>query len=141
MSFIFINNDLDEIKEEFLDIEEPPSEYAWDINTEQFIIDNGCIPIVEGIEAIKIWIHKCLKTVRGKFDAYNWDYGQDVSYLVEQNYTRDYTKSEAKRMTEEALLKNKYILSLQDLEVDIRDRVLCISFTAITNYGNLDIRL
>lgn len=141
MSFIYINNDLDNIKEEFLDIEEPPREYAWDINTGQFIIDKGCISIVEGIEAIKIWIYKCLKTVRGRYDAYDWTYGQDVTYLLENSFTRDYIVSEAKRMTEEALLRNKYILSVQNMEIKVIDNTLQIEFTAVTNYGNVDIKL
>ena len=141
MSFIYINNNLDEIKEEFLEIEEPPREYAWDIETEQFIIEDGCIPIVEGVEAIKIWIYKCLKTIRGKYDAYDWSFGHDITFLIEQNFTRDFVISEAKRMTEEALLRNKYIKSLQNIEVSIIDKTLQISFIAITNYGNLDITL
>lgn len=142
MSFIFINNNLDNIKEEYLETNKPiPTEYAWDIETGQFIIENGCIPIVEGIEAIRIWIYKCLKTVRGKYDAYDWTFGHDIAYLLEQNFTRDYVISEARRITEEALLRNEYILSIQNLEINIIDKTLQISFDAITEYGNLDIRL
>ena len=44
-------------------------------------------------------------------------------------------------MIEEALLRNEYILSIQNLEINIIDKTLQISFDAITEYGNLDIRL
>ena len=49
-----------------------PKEYAWDFENDCFLYDaDGRLKIVEGDEAIKIWIYKALSTERFRYLAYS----------------------------------------------------------------------
>lgn len=116
---------------------EPPREFEWNIDTRQFVIRNGSISVVEGLLALRIWMAKCLLTVRGRFDAYTWDFGTDLESLVAGSHTRESLMSEAKRMVSEALLVNKHITGIEAFELTLYDNSLNISFTALTDCGSV----
>lgn len=128
-----------------------PKEFDWDYTTGKFILTNGCISIVEGLPALKIWIYKCLMTKRGRYDAYSWDYGTDLESLIGLGLTREAIISEAKRMIKEALFINEHIQDLINFSITfgssdngghviVRDDTLLINFTAVTDCGNIDIK-
>lgn len=128
----------------------PPREFEWDYKEGQFILRNGCISIVEGVEALRIWIYKCLITKRGRYDAYSWDYGTDLESLIGTGLTREAIISESKRMVKDALLINSHILEVINFKVTFgsadaighvmyRDDTLVMNFTVVTDCGNIDI--
>ena len=57
-------------------------------------VDKG-LKIVEGNEAIKIWIYKALQTPRYQYEIYSWDYGSELLSLIGKAYTKGLTQSEA----------------------------------------------
>jgi hypothetical protein len=120
---------------------ETPKEFAWDFENRKFIISNGCIPIVEGQDALKIWIYKCLFTVRGRFNAYTWDFGTDIEFLVTSGFTREAIASEAKRMIREAVKVNSHIKDAIDFDIDFYDNVMKINFVAVTDCGDINIKI
>ena len=122
--------------EEFEDLKEEtmtPKEYGIDFKTGQL---TG--RVVEGKEAIKVWIWLALQTPRYRHSIYTWDYGNEFEALIGNGYTKEYIDAEAQRMTEDCLLVNENIQSITEFNVDMERDVLTISFTANTLYGDIE---
>ena len=111
-----------------------PKEYEIDFKTGQL---TG--RIVTGLAAIKIWIWFTLQTVRYRYYAYTWDYGNEFEDLIGQGYTEEYIEAEAQRMAEDCLLVNEHIQSITDFSISMKNEKLQISFTANTIYGEIQI--
>lgn len=114
-------------------------EVAWDFESNKMVIKNGMPVIVEGNEAIKVWIYKAIKTERYKYLIYSWDYGCELEGLIGKGLPNSLIKAEVKRYIEEALLINPYILSIDDMEVDLIDSILSIKCNINTVYGEFDL--
>jgi len=113
-----------------------PKEYEIDFNTGQM---TG--KIIEGAEAIKVWIRNTLGTTRYKHNIYTWDHGSELDDLIGHSYPQEYLEVEAKRMIEDCLLVNEYIISLDSFNVEIVDDKLSIYFTANTLFGEVNINV
>lgn len=124
-------------KETAEEVKEIPREYKYDFKKKEIILEHGSPTWVEGVEAIKIWIYKTLLTQRGYYMAYSFEYGQDYEDLIGSGLSTEALKSEAKRMTEEALFDNENILKIEDFDATIKADRIEISFVAITTYGNI----
>lgn len=122
-------------------IMEPFREYEWDLVTHEFIIRDGKINIIEGVAALKIWIYKTLLSQRGRYQAYTWNYGNDLDSLIGAAMTRDVVSSEAKRITEEALYMNKHIFNLKNFKVTLTDNTMQIDFVAETDAGKIEVSI
>lgn len=109
-----------------------PREYGIDFVTGQLTGE-----IVEGKEALKVWIWLALHTPRYRHYIYTWDYGNEFESLIGQGYSEEYTKTEARRMTEECLLANEHIRGITDFYINMEGDTLTISFTADTLYGSI----
>lgn len=110
-------------------------EYTWDFEQGDFSLQDGKLVVVEGLEAIKVWIYKALTIERYRYLIYTWDYGNELDTLIGANYSRAATQSEAKRYIEEALLVNPYINAVKDVSASFDGEKLCITFTTVTDYG------
>lgn len=132
MSFPF---DVEELENETVETE-TPREYEIDFKTGKL---TG--RIVEGLDAIKVWIYLALNVPRYRHVIYTWDYGNELDTLVGQSYTKDYLELEVNRMIEEALFINENILSIDNLEVTQTSDKISVSFTANTLYGEVDINV
>lgn len=122
------------IEETVVDI---PKEYAWDFEKNDFKLKDGKFQIVEGIEALKIWIWKALKTSRLKYPIYGDSYGQEFEKIIGEGLSKSLAESEAKRLTLECLKENEHILNITNFEVDRSKDILSITFTAITDCGEV----
>lgn len=120
---------------------EPFQEYEWDVTTREFVIRNGNINILTSAPALKIWIYKTLLSQRGRYQAYTWNYGNDLDALVGAAMTRDVLSSEAKRITEEALYTNAHIFNLKNFTAKMEDNTLEIAFVAETDAGDIEVSL
>lgn len=114
-------------------------EYAWDYGNNDFIYLNGKTLIVEGAEAIKVWVYKTLKTPRYKYMAYTWDYGHELEILIGQKYSKEFVRSEVERNLKDCLLINPYINDLSNINSSIEKNKLLIGFTVNTIYGEVKI--
>ena len=92
------------------------------------------LKIVEGNEAIKIWIYKALQTPRYQYDIYTWDYGSELLSLIGKAYTKGLTQSEASRYIKEALLINPYILDVNVVSTSFDGDVLSANVRVKTIY-------
>lgn len=134
--FPFIDIDEETISEQTDELP-VPREYAWDFNANDFVMKDGRFAIVEGLEAIKIWIYKTLQTPRFRYAIYSDDFGHDLEDLIGSGFSKAAMESEVKRMLFEALMVNPYIDSIEDVSISFDKDVLSISFVAVTQYGEV----
>ena len=114
-------------------------EVAWDFKRDVPILENGDFKIVEGNEAVKVWVYKALLVPRYNYSIYSWDYGSELMDLIGKAYTPQLTKSEAKRYIEEALKINPYILDVNVINTDFKDSVLSANVKITTIYGESEV--
>lgn len=114
-------------------------EYAWDFDKNKFILENGKFKVVEGNEALKVWIWKALKTERYRHLAYSWNYGHELDSLVGKGLSNAALKLEVERYIKEALLINPYLKDIYNLNITIEGAKLDIAFTVSTVYGEANI--
>ena len=136
--FPFISN-TDEIK---VDNSFPMyKEIAWDFKRNIPILENGDFKIVEGNEAIKVWVYKAILTPRYNYSIYTWDYGSELLDLIGKAYTPSLTKEEAKRLIKEALEINPYILEVEITDINFKDSLLSADIKIVTIYGESEVTI
>ena len=114
-------------------------EIAWDFKRDIPILENGDFKIVEGNEAIKVWVYKALLVPRYNYSIYSWNYGSELMDLIGKTYTPSLTKEEAKRYIKEALLINPYILEVDVIDTDFEDSMLSANIKITTIYGESEV--
>lgn len=128
--------DVEEVKgnEDLKNDEAIPREYEFDFGNNRL---TG--RIVEGNEALKIWILKTLKTPRYKHIIYTWDYGVEIEDLISSSYDRGFIESEVARGIEEALTINPHITGIKEFTTSFNQDHMTCDFTVITTYGEVKI--
>ena len=116
-------------------------EVAWDFEKDTPIIQNGDFKIIEGNEAIKVWVYKALLTPRYSYSIYSWNYGSELMDLIGKAYTPSLTKEEAKRHIKEALEINPYILEVTVIDTSFKDGLLSADIKIVTIYGESEVTI
>ncbi|SET55350.1 Protein of unknown function [Natronincola peptidivorans] len=111
--------------------------FLWDFETGDFKLKDGKLVTVEGVEYIKIWISKVLRTEFGTL-IYK-SYGSEHHGLIGKVLDRDFIKSELQRTIREALLQNKAIISVTNFEFQLEEALLTIKLNVATIYGNTEV--
>ena len=114
-------------------------EIAWDFKKDAPILENGDFKIIEGNNAIKVWIYKALLTPRYNYSIYSWDYGSELMGLIGKAYTPSLTKEESKRYIKEALLINPYILEVNVVDTSFNNGLLSADIKLLTIYGESEV--
>lgn len=112
-------------------------ELAYDFDTGQLKTIGGKWYYVEKNEAIKVWIWKVIFTSRFSYLAYSTDYGNEIYTLIGRYLDKQLLYSELRRMLEEALLCNPYIISLTDFQVEQKGAKVECLFSVNTKYGSV----
>ena len=108
-------------------------EIAIDFNTGNPIIRNNDYVIVEKNDAIAVWCYYALKIARGRFLAFTRNYGSELEEkIIGKQYNPD-TQKQVKRIVEDCLLVNKYIKSIDNVQVSF-DYRLTIEIELTTVY-------
>lgn len=116
-----------------------PKEYAWDFENNDFLLKDGKFVVVEGIEALKVWIWKALHTERKKYSIYSDRYGHDLDSIVGKGFSKALIETEAKRLIWECLSGNSHILRLGNFSIALKKDMLNIDLTAITDLGEVSV--
>ena len=133
MMFPFVDNEEEEEQEESLYI---PKEYGINFETGQL---SG--KIVEGYDALLVWVWLALQTPRYRYYIYSEDYGQEYEDLIGKSYSTELTDSELERMTEECLTENPYITGIENFScVKIEEKVT-VTFSIITELGDGEVSI
>ena len=112
---------------------EMPKEYEVDCETGQL---TG--RIVEGVEALKVWIWCCLHTQRFRYQIYSWDYGADLEQYVGQTLTDEYLETDLRDEIEEALKVNQYITEIDDYAFELTGSKITVTFSVQTLLGSIE---
>ena len=115
--------------------------FLFDFNLGDFVVRDGKLVECDGLEAIKIWIEKILRTEKGHFKIYDGtEYGARLEDLiVGNNYSLAFIESELKREIEEALLQNPQISAVTNMKITREINSLTVELEVITSDegGNL----
>lgn len=130
---------IEEVENELNTNKDIPREYAWDFQKNEFILKDGNFIVVEGLEALNIWIRKALITERYRYLAYTTDYGSEIESLVGKNYSKELTKSEIKRFLKEALEINPHIKGINDIDVLRYKDKITVNFKVETDLGEVKV--
>lgn len=110
-------------------------EYAYDYANNRLLLKNGQTYLVEGNEALRIWIFKALATERFRYTAYDSDFGCEIDTLIGSPLHGDIAKSELKRFIVEALMVNPYIEELGNFQISQTGSGVRAEFDCATIYG------
>lgn len=89
-------------------------EYAYDFEKNELLLDEGGRTyMVEGNEALRIWIFKALFTERCHYTAYSFAFGSEIQdQVIGHSMNVEIVKLEIERFIIEALMVNPYIKRL-----------------------------
>lgn len=113
-------------------------EVGWDYVNDVPIFRGGEPVVVEGKEALKVWIWRALRTPRFKYEIYTWAYGSEFESLLGQAYSDAVKTAEAPRYLRECLIINPYIKEVKDITVTFEAAKLTVKGTAVTIYGEVN---
>lgn len=133
-SFLQSLSDTKSIQEDDSQVVKMPKEYGINFQTGQL---TG--KIVEGIEAIKVWIWLCLHTERFRHAIYSADYGTSFEQYIGHVLSDEYINTDCESEISDALLINEYIESIEDFEAVRNSDSLNISFRVVTKFGNIEV--
>lgn len=97
--------------------------------------------VLEGKEALKVWIYKILLTKRYKHIIYSWDYGQDLEEIIGRGYEKGLIKSEVERRIKDCLLIHPHIKECNNFNIRLQQDQLQVDFIVNTIYGEVDINV
>lgn len=112
-------------------------EYAYDYETNELKLDAaGRTYLVEGNEALRIWIFKALTTARFRHTAYSAAFCQEYEdQLIGHSMDGDVVRLEMERFITEALMPNPYIKRLENFEFENTTCGLSVTFDCTSIYG------
>lgn len=118
--------------------------FNFDFTAGDFVIVDGKVQTLTGLEALKVWITKALKTQKFKFKIYNSEnsteeYGISLLELVNSGYPYSFIVSEIEREITNVLLTNSEIETVTNFSFsrDVK-RTLTVSFTVYSIYGTTE---
>lgn len=117
------------------------NEYAWDFNNDTFILENGSPKMVSGLEAIRVWMYKAIKTERYRYLAYTDDFGCEIEDLIGSGYSQAAMQAEAERMMKESLLIHPDILTITNFTLEKISNGFEITFVANTVFGTTTMKV
>ena len=94
---------------------------------------------IDGLDAVKQAVELILLTERYTCPIYSWDYGVELIDLIGK--PMPYVMSELPRRITEALTQDDRINNVTNFEFEIHGKILTVSFTVITNLGNISTAL
>lgn len=110
-------------------------EYAYDFANNCLLLKDGQTYLVEGNEALRIWIFKALATERFRYTAYDAAFGSEIDSLPGLVLNQAILQAEIKRFITEALMVNPYIVKLDNFKFERSLSGLKVDFEAETIYG------
>ncbi len=112
-------------------------EYAYDFEKNELLLDeNGCTYMVEGNEALRIWILKALATERFHYVAYSFSFGAEwQDKLVGNAMDAEIVKLELERFIIETLMANPYIKRLDNFNFQNTSAGAMVTFECTSIYG------
>ena len=107
--------------------------FLFDFDKGDFVIRNGKLVEIRGLEVLKQWITKVLKTERFRFRIYeDVEYGVTLEDLIGSNLPRAFIEAEIKREVTSSLLRHPHIQSVEEWSFERDGKWMRIFFRVIT---------
>lgn len=112
-------------------------EIAIDFETGETLLKENEFIILEGKEALKVWVWKALKTDRNRYLIHSESYGNDLSDNIGHIYDKIVKDALMINEIKECLLVNPYITNVYNFDITTLEegRHPVISFYVDTIYG------
>lgn len=115
--------------------------FLFDFKTGDFVLKDGRPVEIWGIEAVKAWIEKILRTEKYRYKVYEREDKNEYGVVLEDlivgnNFPRVFVESELKREITAALTRHPIIRSLTDWKIEKKNPTLNISFKVNLFDGN-----
>lgn len=111
--------------------------FLYDFEKGDFVLKSGKMIELHGVDSLKMWIEKVLKTERFRFRIYeSVDYGVTLEDLIGSNFPRDFIEIEIKREVTESLLLSSYIERLERWIFERDEERMLVSFDVISPMYN-----
>ncbi len=109
-------------------------EIAWDFENDTPIIKDNEFVIVEGLEALRVWVYKTIKTKRFKFLAYGKSYGTSINSYIGKVFTES-VKRDFKSEIIDALMVSDYIdsVTVTDYALDCNNMYINLRIHTLGN--------
>ena len=109
--------------------------YMFDFESGDFVVRDGKLIECDGIDAIKVWIEKILRTEKGRYSIYdNTEYGCHLEDLIIGNsYTAEFIEAELKREIEDALKQNSRITSVTNFNIIRNKNAITVTLEVVLN--------
>ena len=109
--------------------------YLFDFANDDFVVRDGKLIECDGIDAIKVWIEKILRTEKGRYSIYNdTEYGCHLEDLIIGNsYTVAFIEAELKREIEDALKQNPQIKSATNFQIIRSKHSITVTLEVVLN--------
>lgn len=115
-------------------------EFDWDFENNCFKYDkSGHHVLLEGADALKVWIYKALATERYRYEAYSWQYGIELKPFIGMVMGVEERISELKRIIIECLMVNPYIISVDNFEFTQEGASSNVTIELTTVYGEVGV--
>ncbi|MBU7320269.1 DUF2634 domain-containing protein [Paenibacillus oleatilyticus] len=112
--------------------------FDWDFTTGDFRLIDGKLVKLTGIEYLKVWIQKALRTVAGTLIYKGTTYGSEHHTLIGRSFHQDFSRAEYERMIRAALLQNDAITLVDSFSFSQSGARLTINFRVGSIYGETD---
>ena len=109
--------------------------YLFDFDSGDFVVRDGKLVECDGIDAIKVWIEKILRTEKGRYTIYaDTEYGCHLEDLIIGNsYTVEFIEAELKREIEDALKQNSQINSVTNFKITRNTNAITVTLEVVLN--------
>jgi len=104
----------------------------FDFETGEFVIENGDLTLVSGMENLKQWVTKAVSTPRYYHPIYTWQFGNEVNSLMGVSITSIAARSITDLFIKEALLYDRRIKDVVDVETTVEQGKLFVDFKVVT---------
>lgn len=115
--------------------------FLFDFKSGDFVLKDGRLVEVSGVEAVKVWIEKILRTEKYRYKVYEREDKNEYGVVLEDlivgnNFPHSFVEAELRREISQALTKHPMIQTLSDWNIEKNNPTLNISFKVNLTDGN-----
>lgn len=110
-------------------------EWAYDFAANEFLLDEMGSPyLVEGNEALKIWLYWAVTTQKDRWRANSSDYGTEIERMMGLPVTTAIKSSELERTIREAVAISPYVKRIESITLAVDNGVVTATVTVESVY-------
>lgn len=110
-------------------------EFAFNFVNGEFILKDGNLMLIDGVEYLKTWIQHILRSQNGTLLYKDSEYGSEYQRLIGQRLPTSVFLSELERTIRETLLQNEKIDDVENFNIERSKNRLTVSFDVMSEYG------